>query len=97
MQRCPYIHEMRERLLNDQNRESLPLEQMERANLLDNRQSAELQQVGTIVKVGASQQTTRYKDFKQKTLPNIKNKKQKRDFLLLSFVFNIVLFSNKTK
>lgn len=53
MQRCPYIHEMRERLLNDQNRESLPLEQMERANLLDNRQSAELQQVGTIVKVKA--------------------------------------------
>uniref|UniRef100_A0A1I8P0D9 Otopetrin n=1 Tax=Stomoxys calcitrans TaxID=35570 RepID=A0A1I8P0D9_STOCA len=51
MQRCPYIHEMRERLLNDQNRESLPLEQMERANLLDNRQSAELQQVGTIVKL----------------------------------------------
>ncbi|KAI8124070.1 Otopetrin-2 [Lucilia cuprina] len=45
MQRCPYIHEMRERLLNDQNRESLPLEQMERANLLDNRQSAELQQL----------------------------------------------------
>ncbi|XP_046802592.1 proton channel OtopLc isoform X7 [Lucilia cuprina] len=53
MQRCPYIHEMRERLLNDQNRESLPLEQMERANLLDNRQSAELQQVGTIVKLHA--------------------------------------------
>ncbi|XP_075156785.1 proton channel otopetrin-like a isoform X9 [Haematobia irritans] len=51
MQRCPYIHEMRERLLNEQNRESLPLEQMERANLLDNRQSAELQQVGTIVKL----------------------------------------------
>ncbi|XP_011290953.1 proton channel OtopLc isoform X1 [Musca domestica] len=45
MQRCPYIHEMRERLLNEQNRESLPLEQMERANLLDNRQSAELQQL----------------------------------------------------
>ncbi|TMW46521.1 hypothetical protein DOY81_008398 [Sarcophaga bullata] len=44
---------MRERLLNDQNRESLPLEQMERANLLDNRQSAELQQVGTIVKLHA--------------------------------------------
>ncbi|XP_073833011.1 proton channel otopetrin-like a isoform X4 [Musca autumnalis] len=36
---------MRERLLNEQNRESLPLEQMERANLLDNRQSAELQQL----------------------------------------------------
>lgn len=45
MQRCPYIHEMRERLLNDQPRESLPLEHMERANLLDNRQSAESQQL----------------------------------------------------
>lgn len=53
MQRCPYIHEMRERLLNDQPRESLPLEHMERANLLDNRQSAESQQVGTIVKLHA--------------------------------------------
>ncbi|XP_017064752.1 proton channel OtopLc isoform X5 [Drosophila eugracilis] len=39
MQRCPYIHEMRERLL-DQPRETLQLENMERANLLDNRQSA---------------------------------------------------------
>ncbi|XP_030380884.1 proton channel OtopLc isoform X2 [Scaptodrosophila lebanonensis] len=39
MQRCPYLHEMRERLL-DQPRETLQLEQMERANLLDNRQSA---------------------------------------------------------
>ena len=57
MQRCPYIHEMRERLLNEQQqpnnpRESMPLEQMERANLLDNRQSANSNQVGTIVKVG---------------------------------------------
>ncbi|XP_064555619.1 proton channel OtopLc isoform X9 [Drosophila montana] len=39
MQRCPYLHEMRERLL-DQPRETLQLESMERANLLDNRQSA---------------------------------------------------------
>ncbi|BFG02756.1 proton channel OtopLc [Drosophila madeirensis] len=39
MQRCPYIHEMRERLL-DQPRETLQLENMERSNLLDNRQSA---------------------------------------------------------
>ncbi|XP_034104702.1 proton channel OtopLc isoform X16 [Drosophila albomicans] len=39
MQRCPYLHEMRERLL-DQPRETLQLENMERANLLDNRQSA---------------------------------------------------------
>lgn len=54
MQRCPYIHEMRERLLNEQpQRESVPLEQMERANLLDNRQSADSNQVGTVVKVGA--------------------------------------------
>lgn len=63
MQRCPYIHEMRERLLNDQNRESLPLEQMERANLLDNRQSTGSQQVGTIVKVGAEQQVLVSKDI----------------------------------
>lgn len=53
MQRCPYIHEMRERLLNEQPRESVPLQQMERANLLDNRQSADSNQVGTVVKVGA--------------------------------------------
>ncbi|XP_037724007.1 proton channel OtopLc isoform X7 [Drosophila subpulchrella] len=39
MQRCPYIHEMRERLL-DQPRETPQLENMERATLLDNRQSA---------------------------------------------------------
>lgn len=53
MQRCPYLHEMRERLL-DQPRETLQLENMERANLLDNRQSAsESHQVGTVVKVGA--------------------------------------------
>lgn len=53
MQRCPYLHEMRERLL-DQPRETLQLESMERANLLDNRQSAtESNQVGTVVKVGA--------------------------------------------
>ncbi|XP_011182385.1 proton channel OtopLc isoform X5 [Zeugodacus cucurbitae] len=45
MQRCPYIHEMRERLLNEQPRESVPLQQMERANLLDNRQSADSNQL----------------------------------------------------
>ncbi|XP_051860445.1 proton channel OtopLc isoform X1 [Drosophila albomicans] len=51
MQRCPYLHEMRERLL-DQPRETLQLENMERANLLDNRQSAtESHQVGTVVKL----------------------------------------------
>ncbi|XP_044572767.1 uncharacterized protein LOC6503969 isoform X1 [Drosophila ananassae] len=51
MQRCPYIHEMRERLL-DQPRETLQLENMERANLLENRQSAsESNQVGTVVKL----------------------------------------------
>ncbi|XP_020812094.1 uncharacterized protein LOC110187056 isoform X2 [Drosophila serrata] len=51
MQRCPYIHEMRERLL-DQPRETLQLDNMERANLLDNRQSAsESNQVGTVVKL----------------------------------------------
>lgn len=61
MQRCPYIHEMRERLL-DQPRETLQLENMERANLLENRQSAsESNQVGTVVKVRALR-STRYKD-----------------------------------
>nr|XP_016936977.1 proton channel OtopLc isoform X7 [Drosophila suzukii] len=51
MQRCPYIHEMRERLL-DQPRETPQLENMERATLLDNRQSAsESNQVGTVVKL----------------------------------------------
>lgn len=61
MQRCPYLHEMRERLL-DQPRETLQLENMERANLLDNRQSAtESNQVGTVVKVGAVG-CTRFKD-----------------------------------
>lgn len=45
MQRCPYIHEMRERLLNEQPRESVPLQKMERANLLDNRQSADSNQL----------------------------------------------------
>jgi len=44
---------MRERLL-DQPRETPQLENMERATLLDNRQSAsESNQVGTVVKVGA--------------------------------------------
>lgn len=64
MQRCPYLHEMRERLL-DQPRETLQLENMERANLLDNRQSAsESHQVGTVVKVGAVG-CTRTKDSNQ--------------------------------
>ncbi|XP_068139774.1 proton channel OtopLc isoform X12 [Drosophila tropicalis] len=40
MQRCPYIHEMRERLLDQPRETTLQLENMERANLLDNRQSA---------------------------------------------------------
>ena len=53
MQRCPYIHEMRERLLGDSNRETLQLESMERDNLIDNRHSSETNQVGTVVKVWA--------------------------------------------
>jgi len=54
---------MRERLL-DQPRETLQLENMERANLLDNRQSAtESHQVGTVVKVGAVVGCTRTKDL----------------------------------
>ncbi|XP_023031032.1 proton channel OtopLc isoform X1 [Drosophila willistoni] len=53
MQRCPYIHEMRERLLDQPRETTLQLENMERANLLDNRQSAasESNQVGTVVKL----------------------------------------------
>lgn len=53
MQRCPYIHEMRERLLGENNRETLQLESMERDNLIDNRHSSETNQVGTVVKVWA--------------------------------------------
>ncbi|XP_037918939.1 proton channel OtopLc isoform X3 [Hermetia illucens] len=49
MQRCPYIHEMRERLLG-QPQESMAMDTMERDGLIDNRQSAELNQVGTVVK-----------------------------------------------
>uniref|UniRef100_T1GHN7 Uncharacterized protein n=1 Tax=Megaselia scalaris TaxID=36166 RepID=T1GHN7_MEGSC len=45
MQRCPYIHEMRERLLGDNNRETLQLESMERDNLIDNRHSSETNQL----------------------------------------------------
>lgn len=54
MQRCPYIHEMRERLLGPPKpQESLPLEAMEREGLIDTRQSTDFNQVGTVVKVGA--------------------------------------------
>ncbi|KAL5276843.1 OTOP3 family protein [Megaselia abdita] len=45
MQRCPYIHEMRERLLGENNRETLQLESMERDNLIDNRHSSETNQL----------------------------------------------------
>ncbi|CAD7091346.1 unnamed protein product [Hermetia illucens] len=44
MQRCPYIHEMRERLLG-QPQESMAMDTMERDGLIDNRQSAELNQL----------------------------------------------------
>lgn len=50
MQRCPYIHEMRERLLG-QPQEGLPLESMERDNLIDSRKMDSNNQVGTVVKV----------------------------------------------
>lgn len=51
MQRCPYIHEMRERLLGQPN-ESVPMA-MDREEILDRRQNMESNQVGTVVKVGA--------------------------------------------
>lgn len=63
MQRCPYIHEMKERLLG-QPQESFAMESLERDNLIDSnshnnshrdihsRQSELRDQVGTVVKVG---------------------------------------------
>lgn len=52
MQRCPYIHEMRERLLGQT--ESVQLGSMERDELIDARQNImDGNQVGTVVKVGA--------------------------------------------
>lgn len=55
MQRCPYIHEMRERLLGQLNNESMPLRTVEREELIDNQQNIMMDhnQVGTVVKVGA--------------------------------------------
>lgn len=55
MQRCPYIHEMRERLLGQLNNESMPLKTVEREELIDNQQNIIMDhnQVGTVVKVGA--------------------------------------------
>lgn len=53
MQRCPYIHEMRERLLG-QNNESLALGTLDREELIENQQNImDNNQVGTVVKVGA--------------------------------------------
>lgn len=60
MQRCPYIHEMKERLLGpnynqpQSNRESYAMDSLERTGLIqDNRQSErDSNQVGTVVKVG---------------------------------------------
>lgn len=52
MQRCPYIHEMRERLLGQPN-ESAPPMAMDREEIMDRRQNMESNQVGTVVKVGA--------------------------------------------
>lgn len=51
MQRCPYIHEMRERLLGETN-QTMPMRPMDREELMDRRQM-ESNQVGTVVKVGA--------------------------------------------
>lgn len=47
MQRCPYLHEMKERLLSQGTADSLLLEAMDRDNILEVHDSA----VGTVVKV----------------------------------------------
>lgn len=63
MQRCPYLHEMKERLLGSQRGDTLAMESFdrERDNLLDsasrpgsNRQSDQVGKVATVVKVRLS-------------------------------------------
>lgn len=56
MQRCPYIYEMKERLLGTQRNETLAMESFdrERDNLLENNSRPGSHQVGTVVKVRLS-------------------------------------------
>lgn len=68
---------MRERLLG-QPQESMAMDTMERDGLIDNRQSAELNQVGTVVKVGAKmlvhehqKRTNLRENHRFKILPNL--------------------------
>ncbi|CAO1377709.1 unnamed protein product [Diamesa serratosioi] len=53
MQRCPYIYEMKERLLREQRNETLAMESFdrERDNLLENTSRPGSHQVGTVVKL----------------------------------------------
>lgn len=53
MQRCPYIHEMKERLLGIQRGDTLAMESMdrERDNLLENSSRPGSNQVGTVATV----------------------------------------------
>lgn len=62
MQRCPYIHEMKERLLGSQRADTLAMESFERErdNLLENASRPGSNQVGTVstvvkVRVGSLQ------------------------------------------
>lgn len=53
MQRCPYIHEMKERLLGSQRTDTLAMESLdrERDNLLENSSRPGSYQVGTVATV----------------------------------------------
>jgi hypothetical protein len=53
MQRCPYIHEMKERLLGSQRADTLAMESFdrERDNLLENTGRSGTNQVGTVATV----------------------------------------------
>lgn len=53
MQRCPYIHEMKERLLGSQRADTMAMESFdrERDNLLDNSSRPGSNQVGTVATV----------------------------------------------
>lgn len=53
MQRCPYLHEMKERLLGSQRADTLAMESFnrERENLLENASRPGSNQVGTVATV----------------------------------------------
>lgn len=64
MQRCPYIHEMRERLLGQPTNSMAMEAMMQREGLIDGRQSDN--QVGTVVKVGRAMLVSKKKKKRMK-------------------------------